>query len=79
LRSSKDIGVFTEQDAPTMLEVKGRKLPQWHEERGCAGELPQSPTISTEALETLTLVPYGAAKFGITAFPDLQVALKAIE
>jgi uncharacterized protein len=69
--SGQDTGVFSEQGAPIRLKVKGRKLPEWREENGCAGELPESPTISSEALETLTLVPYGAAKLRITAFPEL--------
>jgi len=69
--SGQDTGVFSVQGAPIRLEVKGRKLPKWREENGCAGELPQSPTRSAEALETLTLVPYGAAKLRITAFPEL--------
>ncbi len=69
--SGQDTGVFSVQGAPIRLEVKGRKLPEWREENGCAGELPQSPTMSAEALETLTLVPYGAAKLRITVFPEL--------
>jgi uncharacterized protein len=69
--SGRDTGVFSEQGAPMRLEVKGRKLPEWREENGCTGELPESPTVSSEALETLTLVPYSAAKLRITAFPEL--------
>lgn len=78
----QDMGVFSLQGSPTRLEVKGRKLPEWREENGCAGELPASPTLSAETLETLTLVPYGAAKLRITAFPELgglREELKAIE
>ena len=33
------------------------------------GTLPESPVVSTERIETLTLIPYGKAKLRITAFP----------
>lgn len=69
--TSMERSVFTAEGAPIRLEVKGKKIPQWQEENGCAGELPQSPTTSTQPLETLRLVPYGAAKLRITAFPEL--------
>jgi DUF1680 family protein len=64
-------GVFTMEGAPVRIEVQARKVPQWQAENGCAGELPQSPVASDEPRETLRLVPYGAAKLRITAFPEL--------
>jgi len=66
-----DKDVFTVNGAPVRIEVKGRKVPGWREAQGVAGELPQSPTASSEREETLTLVPYGAAKLRITAFPEV--------
>jgi hypothetical protein len=66
-----DKDVFTMNGAPVRIEVKGRKVPGWREAQGVAGELPQSPTASSEREETLTLVPYGAAKLRITAFPEV--------
>ncbi len=71
-RTSVERGVFTAEGAPIRLEVSGKKIPEWQEENGCAGELPQSPTTSTQPLEPLRLVPYGAAKLRITAFPELR-------
>ena len=67
---STDKDVFTLNGAPVRIEVKGRKAPEWQETHGVAGELPQSPMASSEPEETLTLVPYGAAKLRITAFPE---------
>jgi hypothetical protein len=34
--------------------------------------VPVSPVTSSDPLESLTLVPYGAAKLRITAFPYLR-------
>jgi uncharacterized protein len=70
-RTSSERGVFTAEGVPIHIEVQGKKIPQWQEEHGWAGELPQSPTTSAEPQETLRLVPYGAAKLRITAFPEL--------
>ena len=54
------------------LRVKGRRLPNWSEKENSAGPLPLSPVSSTSPLQTLTLIPYGAAKLRITAFPALR-------
>ena len=63
---------FGLKDTPVTLEVKARKLPLWRAEDGAANPLPQSPVASAEPEETLTLVPYAAAKLRITAFPQLE-------
>jgi DUF1680 family protein len=63
--------VFSLKGAPVSIEVQGRKIPQWKAENGVAGELPQSPVSSSEPLEKLVLVPYGAAKLRITVFPEI--------
>jgi len=68
---ASDQGVFTAEGAPIKIEVQARKLPSWKAEDGCAGELPHSPVASDQPQETLRLVPYGAAKLRITAFPEL--------
>ena len=68
---SADKDVFTLNGAPLRIEVKGRRAPEWQETQGVAGELPQSPMASSKPEETLTLVPYGAAKLRITAFPEV--------
>ena len=69
--SGSDHGVFTAEGAPMKIEVQAKKLPGWKAEDGSAGELPHSPVASDQPLEILRLVPYGAAKLRITAFPEL--------
>ena len=69
--TGSDRGVFSAEGAPIKIEVLGAKLPEWKAKDGCAGELPHSPVYSEQPRETLRLVPYGAAKLRITAFPQL--------
>ncbi len=54
------------------MDVKARRLPQWTSVENSAGTLPVSPVSSSEPLDTIHLVPYGAAKLRITAFPVLN-------
>jgi uncharacterized protein len=63
--------VFTLDGAPVRIQVAARRIPQWQDEGGYAGALQRSPVSSSEHTELLTLVPYGAAKLRITAFPEL--------
>ena len=57
---------------PSNFSVKARKLPAWLAENGVANPLPQSPVTSDQPEETITLMPYAAAKLRITAFPTLK-------
>jgi uncharacterized protein len=63
---------FDEKAAPVRLDVRGRKLPDWRAVDGVADPLPQSPVTSDQPEETITLIPYAAAKLRITAFPLLK-------
>ncbi len=63
---------FAAKSTPVTLSVKARKLPEWQAVDGVAAAVPQSPVTSTEAEETITLIPYGAAKLRITSFPQLK-------
>ena len=60
---------FTSRHAPVRLSVEAHKLNQWQAEDGAANPLPQSPVTSDQPEETITLIPYAAAKLRITAFP----------
>jgi hypothetical protein len=62
---------FSPEGAPVTVRAKGRRLPGWGMENGSAAPPPASPVSSTEKLESITLIPYGAAKLRITAFPVL--------
>ena len=63
---------FARTGTPVTLQVSARRLPLWRAVDGVADVVPQSPVTSQEADENITLVPYGAAKLRITAFPTLQ-------
>jgi hypothetical protein len=60
---------FSRKQAAVTLKVKGRKLPEWRAEDGAANPVPKSPVASAQPAESLTLIPYAAAKLRITAFP----------
>ncbi len=62
---------FSESGAPVELSVRARLVPEWQAVDDTAGPLPKSPVKSSSAEETVTLVPYGAAKLRITAFPEI--------
>jgi DUF1680 family protein len=63
---------FSAKHAPVKIEVKARKLPDWRAEDGVANAVPQSPVKSEQPVETITLIPYAAAKLRITAFPQCK-------
>jgi hypothetical protein len=63
---------FTSRHTPVSLTVKARKLNQWRAEDGVANPVPQSPVVSDQPEETITLIPYAAAKLRITAFPQCK-------
>jgi hypothetical protein len=63
---------FTRRNTPIQLTVKARKLNTWRAEDGAANPMPQSPVVTEEPEETITLVPYAAAKLRITAFPQCK-------
>jgi len=65
--------IFDSQQPPLVLKVRGRRVPTWKlDEFQNAGPLPTSPVRSSEKLEELTLIPYGAAKLRVTVFPILE-------
>ena len=61
---------FTLETAPIALRARAKKVPAWKVDRfGLAGKLQGSPVKSDEPTETITLVPMGAARLRISAFP----------
>lgn len=63
---------FTSEGSPVEIRVKARRVPEWKLEYNSADAPPQSPVKSREKVETVTLIPYGAAKLRITAFPRID-------
>jgi hypothetical protein len=63
---------FARRDASVRLGVKARRLEQWRAVDGAADAVPQSPVLSDQPEETITLIPYAAAKLRITAFPQCK-------
>ena len=68
---------FDANNPPVELKVHGRLDPEWRVEENSAGPIPSSPVVSSSPLQTLILVPYGAAKLRITAFPYLRKSTAA--
>jgi hypothetical protein len=68
-------GNFTAWDSPAPVEITFRamKIPEWGMKNNSADVPPVSPVRPSEPAETVTLVPYGAARLRITEFPYMDV------
>jgi hypothetical protein len=62
---------FSDAGAPVLLKVPARRVPSWSLEKGSAARPPKDPAPGTP-LETVTLIPYGAAKLRVTEFPVVR-------
>lgn len=61
---------FTPASSPVALRARGRQIPAWKlDERGLCEPLQQSPAYTKEPLEAIELIPMGAARLRISAFP----------
>ena len=61
---------FTPQTVPLEIRARARKIPAWKQDaNGLVGKLQPSPVKSQEPLETVSLIPMGAARLRITCFP----------
>jgi hypothetical protein len=66
---------FNRDHPPVLIEVKARRLPEWVMVNDSAAPPPQSPVAASGKKdvvagdETVTLIPYGAARLRITSFP----------
>ncbi|MBN2450155.1 MAG: glycoside hydrolase family 127 protein, partial [Lentisphaeria bacterium] len=61
---------FTHEGTPIEIRATGRRIPEWRlDQHGLVAELQDSPALSTQPDETITLIPMGAARLRISAFP----------
>ena len=61
---------FTLDNVPITLVATGKRIPEWEmDDLGLVGLLQPSPVISDQPTESITLIPMGAARLRIAAFP----------
>jgi hypothetical protein len=69
----KDDYPFTPQSAPIQILAKGRLIPEWTLDKyGLCAVLQPIPAWSDQPVEKLTLVPMGATRLRISAFPTVS-------
>ena len=66
----KDNFPFTLQAVPLEFKAKGRRVPSWTmDENHLCGLIPAEDAPKSSQLDDITLVPMGAARLRISAFP----------
>lgn len=61
---------FTPEAAPILITAQARKIPNWKQDwYGLVGKMQRSPVKSNQPLETVSLIPMGAARLRISSFP----------
>jgi hypothetical protein len=69
---------FTPDAAPITMTVKAKQIPEWQLDRnGLCAVLQDSPVWSDQPAKTVTLIPMGAARLRISAFPVIGQAPNA--
>ncbi|MGC9944086.1 MAG: beta-L-arabinofuranosidase domain-containing protein, partial [Verrucomicrobiota bacterium] len=68
----KDDYPFTPESVPIELTVAARQIPEWTlDQYGLCAVLQQSPVRSDQAEEQVTLIPMGATRLRVSAFPTI--------
>jgi hypothetical protein len=64
---------FTPETAPIEIIARGRQIPEWTVDQfGLCGVLQPSPAFSDQPVQALTLIPMGATRLRISAFPTVS-------
>ena len=68
---------FTQASVPLTFTAKGRKIPSWSfDAKGMTDILPTRFATRDTETETITLIPMGAARLRISAFPQADLVKK---
>src|SRR6185312_10415345 len=69
----KDNYPFSQKNVPLMIKAKGKLIPDWTiDQYGLCGVLPESPVTVNTKEEAIELIPMGAARLRISAFPVVK-------
>lgn len=69
----KDNYPFSQQNVPVEIRAKGRQVPSWGiDKNGLVDVLPSYPARTNQPVTDITLIPMGAARLRISAFPVLE-------
>jgi hypothetical protein len=69
----KDNYPFSPENVPIELKAKGRRIPSWKiDKNGLVDVLPLYPAITDQPIENIDLIPMGAARLRISAFPTVK-------
>lgn len=64
---------FTQSEVPLVFEAQGRQVPDWKiDEYKLCSVLPYEDVAKSDTCETLELIPMGAARLRISAFPTYE-------
>jgi hypothetical protein len=64
---------FTKATAPIVIKARGVPIPEWTmDEYGLCATVPQSPVLTIEPPWDIMLIPMGAARLRISAFPVID-------
>jgi DUF1680 family protein len=68
-----DNNVWEVSQAPVELKAKGRRIPGWKtDDMDLVGLIAESPIKSDEPVEDITLIPMGAGRLRLSAFPVID-------